>query len=291
MGSDDDKVDASVWQLGMGKSLVTPGPQDEPKRRNLGTRVRLAVMPFDDPEVQLAELFELLVNEKFDVIPGPRTRKDATDGTDLRVDFVYDNASASPMALEATGMSLGELQASNPSEAHWSGAIDEVVRSEQLGSWIAHFGAVSNVAAVQDAVIESLRSRTGDAYYDSEGRFVLLRNESGTEDGIHYFGSTQPERVTGFSRELLVTTVANAGKLKAARPRSTHLIVLVGRNRSRDPSLTLVPPSSQKIPPLAAIDYVWVTFHTDREGLEGVQPWLWWARPGDSGWETQIGPL
>lgn len=248
-------------------------------------------MPFDDPEVQLAELFELLVNVKFDVFPGARSRKDATDGTGLRVDFVYDHASASPIALEATGMSLGQLETSHPSDTHWSRAIDEVVRSEQLGSWIVHLNATTDVPALQQAMIESLRSRKGDAYYDSEGRFVLMRNEAGTDDGIHYFGPTPTEKVTGFSRELLVTSVANAGKLKAARPRSTHLIVLVGRNRSRDPSLTLVPPSSENVPPLAAIDYVWVTFHTDREGLVGAQPWVWWARPGDSRWETQIGPL
>lgn len=261
------------------------------RRSVWGNKANCGFMPFDDPEVQLAELFELLINVKFGVIPGPRTREDATDGAGLRVDFVYDHASASPIALEATGMSLGELQASHPSETHWSRSIDEAVKSEQLGSWIVHFSATSKVDALQHPVIESLRSRRGDAYYDSEGRFVLLRNEAGTEDGIHFFGSTQPERVSGFSRELLVTTVSNAGKLRAARPRSTHLIVLVGRNRSRDPSLTLVPPSSEIVPPLSAIDYIWVTFHNDREGLEGAQPWLWWARPGDKRWETQIGPL
>lgn len=267
-------------------------PHEGAARRSLwANKADCGFMPFDDPEVQLAELFELLINVKFDVIPGPRTREDATDGSGLRVDFVYENASASPIALEATGMALGELQASHSTETHWSKAIDQVVKSEQLGSWIVHFSAASKVDALQHAVIESLRSRTGDAYYDSEGRFVLLRNEAGTEDGIHFFGSTQTERVSGFSRELLVTAVANAGKLRAARPRSTHLIVLVGRNRSRDPSLTLVPPSSEMVPPLSAIDYIWVTFHTDREGLGGAQPWLWWARPGDKGWETQIGPL
>lgn len=248
-------------------------------------------MAFDDPEVQLAELFELLINVKFGVVPGPRTRKDATDGTDLRVDFVYEHSSRSPMALEATGMSLGELQTTHPSDTHWSRTIDEVARSEQLGSWIVHFSTTSKADALQHAVIESLRSRTGEAYYDSEGRFVLLRNEAGADHGVHFFGPTPPERATGFSREILVTAIANAGKLKAARPRSTHLIVLVGHNRSRDPSLTLVPPSTEKVPPMAAIDYLWVTFHTDREGLEGAQPWLWWARPGDSRWETQIGPI
>ena len=248
-------------------------------------------MAFDDPEVQLAELFELAVHEKFGVVPGPRSRKDATDGTDLRVDFVYENASASPIALEATGMPLGELQAPSSDEAHWSQAIDEAAKREQLGSWIVHFSTAADIESLQRAAIESLRTRTGDAYYDSEGRFTLLRNKAGTEDGVQFFGSTQADRVTGFSRELLVIVVANAVKLKAARPRATHLMVLVGRNRSRDPSLTLVPPSSESVPPMAAVDYVWVTFHTRREGLEGNQPWIWWAHPGDSRWETHSGPL
>lgn len=248
-------------------------------------------MAFDDPEVQLAELFELLVHEKFGVVPGPRTRKDATDGTDLRVDFVYEHASASPIALEATGMPVGELEAPPPNEMHWSQAIDEVVKKEQLGSWIVHFSSAGEAKSLQQAAIESLRSRSGDAYYDSEGRFTLLRNKAGADDGVQFFGSAQTDRVTGFSRELLVITVANAGKLKAARPRATHLMVLVGRNRSRDPSLTLVPPSSESVAPMAAVDYVWVTFHTGREGLEGNQPWIWWAHPGDSRWETHTGPL
>ncbi len=248
-------------------------------------------MPFDDPEVQLAELFELLVQEKFDVVPGPRTRKDASDGTDLRVDFVYESSSSKPIALEATGMPLGELQAAQPSDMHWSGAIDEVVKAEQLGSWIVHFSGASATDVLVDAVIESLRSRVGDAYFDSDGRFTLLRNEAGGGDEVFFFGPSQPTAVTGFSRSLLVTAVANAAKLKGARPRSTHLIVLVGRNRSRDPSLTLVPPSSENAPPMAAIDYVWVTFHTGSEGIEDSHPWVWWAQPGDHRWETHVGPL
>lgn len=54
---------------------------------------------FFDPEEQLAELFETLVQRKLDTTPGTRTRKDVADGTDLRVDFVYDEALAATAAI------------------------------------------------------------------------------------------------------------------------------------------------------------------------------------------------
>lgn len=250
-------------------------------------------MSFEDPEVQLAELFEILVHRELGVTAGPRIRSEASDDEyGLHVDFLYEAPSGRPMALEATTMPVGDLHAADPSEDHWSGTIDDVVKAEKLGSWIVHFSGSPRAGRLQAEAIEALRSRSADAYYDSDGRFTLLRNEAGGDNGVHYFGpSSEPEQVTGFTRQLLVTAVESAAKLREARPRATHLMVLVGRQRSRDPSLTLVPPSPESAQPLSAIDWIWVTFSARPEGLEGALPWIWWAQPGDSGWETHSGPL
>lgn len=249
-------------------------------------------MTFEDPEVELAELFESLVHREFGITPGERIRSDASGESGLRVDFLYESPSDRPMALEATTMPLGELQPADASGDHWSRDLDEVVRTEQLGSWIIHFTGASRMGRLQTEVVEALRSRTSGAYYDSDGRFTLLRNEAGTGDGVYYFApSSEPAQPTGFTRQLLVTAVENAPKLREARPRATHLMVLVGSHRSRDPSLTLVPPSAEDAGPLGAIDWIWITFDTGPIGPEGAHPWIWWAQPGDHRWETHTGPL
>ena len=162
---------------------------------------------FDPTEEVIAGLFEELIQAKLDVTVGPRTRKDVTDGSDLRVDFVYEEAQPRPLALEVTSLLTG--------------------------------GVV---------------------------------------------------RIEGFSADLLDTALDNATKLSEARPRQTHLVIRVALNRSREQTLTLVPPDPVQIPELAYIDWIWVVFNTESKGM-GDRPWAWWAQPGDTEWNVQIGSL
>ena len=248
---------------------------------------------FADPEDKLAELFEILVEGKLKIVPGARTRKDVTDGTDLRVDFVYDLASPDPLALEVTSIPLGELLAAHKAGDRWSSELDETVRSEKLGRWVIHFSAHSKIRELSDEILEILRSQpTQDTLQNPDRRFTLMRRppEGVEENGVYFMGvSTRAFSITGFSRELLGAAISNATKLRETRPRQTHLMVNVGLHKSRDSTNTLVPPSPDQVPPLAAIDWIWVTFHTDPKGSD--REWVWWARPGDDEWNTHTGEL
>ena len=246
-----------------------------------------------DPEKQLANLFEKLVSLKLDVDPGPRTRKDVTDGTDLRVDFVYEEAIPHPLALEVTSIPLGELRAAHRAGDRWSRDLDKAVRSEGLGRWVVHFSAHTNIRELSDEILEVLRSQPGDkTIRDPARRFTLMRRPVEDDgDGVYFIGvSTRASVITGFSRDLLEVALSNAKKLEETRPRQTHLMVHVGLHMSQDPTNTLVPPSSDQVPSLAAIDWIWVTFHVDPNGMRDRE-WVWWAQPGDDEWNTHRGEL
>ena len=58
--------------------------------------------------------------EALEIVPGPRTRKDATNGSDLRVDFVYGDATPEPIALEVTTIPMGDLNAAHAAGDKWS---------------------------------------------------------------------------------------------------------------------------------------------------------------------------
>lgn len=249
---------------------------------------------FQDAEVKLAELWELLAERELGIIPGPRSRKDVTDGTDLRVDFVYEEATPEPVALEVTSIPLGELRAAHRAGDRWSAQLDDTVKSERLGTWVVHFSAHSNIRDLSDEILEILRSQPrAGTIRDPRDRFTLMRRESQEDEqnGVYFMGvSTKAFSISGFSRDLLGATLSNAAKLGETRPRRTHLIVNVGLHKSLDPTKTLVPPSPIQAPPLAAIDWIWITFHTDPKGFSDRE-WIWWAQPGDEEWKTHSGQL
>lgn len=248
---------------------------------------------FFDPEEQLADLFETVVQQKLDITPGTRTRKDVTDGTDLRVDFVYDEAQPEPLALEVTSIPLSELLAAHSAGDRWSRSLDETVKAEELGRWVVHFSAHSNIREQSDRIVDVLRSSPNeDIVRDPDDKFTLMRRqpEEGEAHGIYFMGvSTNAFSMTGFSNQLRGVALSNAQKLEETRPRQSHLIVHAGMHLSRDPANTLVPPSPDQVPPMASIDWVWVTFLTQPE--DSAREWLWWARPGDDEWNTHAGNL
>lgn len=245
-------------------------------------------------EDRLAELFEDLVYQTLKVVPGPRTRKDATDGSDLRVDFVYEDASPGPLALEVTTIPMGELKAAHAAGDKWSRSLDDRVKSERLGHWDLFLSAHIQVKDHLNEIIEVIQSAPDQAYRDPAGRFRLWRAQpesAGEEHGVQFMGvMTRGFAIEGFSQELLQTVMDNAEKLNEARPRQTHLIVQVGLSRSPDPTFTLVPSEPDALEVLSAVDWIWVVFSTGGEGM-GDRPWAWWAQPGDYEWRFQIGPL
>ncbi|MCH8983823.1 MAG: hypothetical protein IH943_06920 [Acidobacteria bacterium] len=245
---------------------------------------------FEPTEEVIAELFEELIQSHFDVTVGLRTRKDATDGSDLRVDFVYEEAQPQPLALEVTSLPTGWLFAAHSAGEKWTSKLDEIAKSERLGLWRIHYSAETDIKQLVDVVADVLRQPNADEYRDPENRFSLSRTQSDTH-GVAYLGVMGGVTgIGGFSADLLNTALDNAVKLSEARPRQTHLIVRVALNRSRDQTLTLVPPNPEQLPQLAHIDWIWVVFNTDSQGM-GDRPWAWWARPGNNVWNVQIGSL
>ena len=128
-------------------------------------------------EERLAQLFEDLVHEKLQVVPGPRTRRDATDGSDLRVDFVYEDASPRPLALEVTTIPMVELKAAQVAGDKWSSRLDDLVKSERLGRWNLFLSAHIQVKDHLNEIVEVIRSTPGDVYNDPYKRFHLWREQ------------------------------------------------------------------------------------------------------------------
>jgi hypothetical protein len=245
---------------------------------------------FDPTEDLLADVFEGLINVHMGATPGPRTRKDVTDGTDLRVDFVYEAAEPDRLALEVTTMPNASLRAAHSAGEKWTSEIDEIVRAEELGSWTVYYSADTDIKGLVDEVLGTLRKLDSNPYRDPDRRFALVPTEDDGHGVIHAGVLGSVTHVIGFSEELLSVALDNAAKLKEARPRQTHLLVHPHLLWSRDPELTLVPPHSDDLPALAAIDWIWVVFSTSVQGM-GERPWAWWAHPGQGEWNVQIGQL
>lgn len=244
----------------------------------------------DPAEDLLAEVFERLIGVHMGLATGPRVRKDVTDGTDLRVDFVYEEAQREPLALEVTTMPNASLRAAHSAGEKWTNEIDHMVRDEELGSWTVYYSADTDIKVLVDEVVAVLGHLDSDLHRDPKGRFTLVRRND-DDHGVRHtgvLGSVVP--VTGFSKELLCVALDNATKLEETRPRQTHLLVHPHLLWSRDPELTVVPPHPEVVPALAAIDWIWVVFNTESQGM-GERPWAWWASPGRDEWKVQIGEL
>ena len=245
---------------------------------------------FDPTEEVVAALFEELIQAKLDVTVGPRTRKDVTDGSDLRVDFVYEEAQPRPLALEVTSLPTGDLFAAHSAGEKWTSKLDEIAKTEKLGAWSIHYSAEVDIKQLVDVVADVLRQVEENKHRDPENRFTLMRTDSDTHGVVHLGVIGGVVRIEGFSADLLETALDNATKLGEARPRQTHLVIRVALNRSREQTLTLVPPDPVQIPELAYIDWIWVVFNTESKGM-GDRPWAWWAQPGYTEWNVQIGSL
>jgi len=241
-------------------------------------------------EDQLADLFESLVPTELDVELGKRERHDAAPGR-LRVDFVYDSATPDAMALEVTSIQWEDMRAQSSILMQLFDDLTEAAERESAGSWLLDVTGQRWTATERNAVCEWIicclvvAGESGDVIVPDNMRAIgitSLRRGAGDGNAVSIFGMSPMVGISGFSDKLLSVCVSNASKMVEARPRVTHLLVLVAfLMGSRDVGSTLVPP---RIDETEGIDFIWVIHQGDQDSDQ--RPLVWWAKLGDSDWNT-----
>jgi len=202
----------------------------------------------------VAEVVEALMQRLLDYEPGPRIRHDAGPGR-LAVDFVYDDAQPTAIALEVTSMVNHTLRAT-------LAAVERHNRNEGEAGESRELVVVDEWERVKDL--------------DSAVGVAAVRSGPGP--------------VGGCADRIQSVVESNAGKLHAARPRETHLAIWVEPLEcSPDPRLTAAPRSDhadwvwvlfgtgQREPSPAILMDGSVFWPAPR-------PWAWYARRGEIQW-------
>lgn len=188
--------------------------------------------------------------------PGPRTRHDGLNGID--VDFTYDLATV-PFALEVTSIRSPVALAQDSRLQELEEDLDVVAKAEELGHWMfaVWLGAKvknlerpllrlirgqSALTAAAGGILEPDKARRSapDATARAEaaelarlGLVSALRvDRSGGSHKVEVFPPVSDETSTrGFTVDLEQVIRDNQAKLAAARPRATHLAVVVTDSR------------------------------------------------------------
>jgi hypothetical protein len=237
--------------------------------------IRLPGPTPDEIEVQVAEIIEQTMADSYDRNLGPRVRRDATDGSGLRVDFTYDETTPH-VALEVTTLVTPKTKAVGSELIKLENGLEPIVSSEGLGSWDLAIFSDAIPKQLDEPLAEFLRSekgRAGKATYSVEeapddltdeqlrllahlfdsGVFMALRTDE--EQSVSIFPPVgDPGVVGGFATLLRAVIAANVDKLREASPREAHLGVYASRPVSADPART--PPPS--LPD--GVDGLWVLF-------------------------------
>lgn len=226
-------------------------------------------------EEQVAEVIEQTMAHGFGRDLGPRVRRDAKDGSELRVDFTYDEATP-PVALEVTTLVTPKTMAVNSELIKLEDRLKPIVSSEDLGAWQLAIFSDATLKQLDKPLTTFLRSEKGrqdmatysveEAPYDltddqlgllahlfDSGLFMAQRTDEEPSLSI-YPPASDPGVVGGFGTLLRAAVAANLDKLREARPRQTHLGVYASRPVSSDPART-VPPSLPE-----GLDGLWIVF-------------------------------
>lgn len=259
----------------------------------------------DEVEEQVAECIEEQVaqNDRRDL--GVRQRRDAQDGSGLRVDFTYD-AAAPPVAMEITALVEPDVRALDAALLKLEAELRAIVRSDGLGAWLVGIRVGANLRHLRRPLVALLRGhrgRSGVALYragevpealtDDDVRLLTelfdlgmvsaMRSDQGNELCISPPISNVTKRDDGFSSLLQRAMADNVDKLRKARPRETHLVVTLDRSDlSADPAHTPAPDL------LEGIDVLWVVL-----GYYNAK-WtyrVWRTTRGDHRWHLLLHPL
>lgn len=216
---------------------------------------------------------------------GERTVRDARDDSGLRVDVTYDTGA---IALELTSLNDAEWNAAGSEVAKLENRLTERARREGWGGWVLGIAMPSRIRELEPAVVQlmaggeefepsySAEELLGMAHQDARA-FVerhralhglglsMLRRWAG-HDTVRVILAGAGFQVEGFTEALQDLVDRKVSTLREARPRETHLAVLVVRwDFSDTPDETRPPVLPEDV------DVLWVV-HPER-GSEPVRLW------------------
>jgi hypothetical protein len=265
-------------------------------------------------ELMVAGIVEALLKQQGNE-PGTRTPQDGKNDPSLTVDFTYDDQ-APGLALEVTGLYRGEdLAAQRPAD-ELAERLSSLSESEGLGCWLVTVRTEAQIKDLYDPVVQIMRelasssrlSSVRPGWYTSQdlvrsraawgrhgpakfkkaheiARALGIVEVTKVEDAGSVVGVlpiTDAVRIEGFADLLDQAIADNAAKLGRARPRQTHLAVLVNRfDASRFPTETPIPRLFEEV------DVLWV-IHRWHNHLQ--LPKVWWATRGSMEWSLADDP-
>jgi hypothetical protein len=240
--------------------------------------------------------------------PSVRQREDGRFDPNLTVDFTY-SAPHPGVALEITGLYRSEDRAANPEGIRLGAELTEIALREHWGTWFVSVKTFANTKLVAPEIAtiigELIGAGKGEVWIGSytvddleradnawgrhgaalhmkaharmeELGIVTVKQLAGTEDVVAVVPMSDAD-IVGVSEPLQRTIDDNRGKLGRARPRETHLGVIVDRfDASRDPRQTPTPELSDEI------DVLWVLHKWNRAMYQ--LPCLWSSNRGDRDW-------
>jgi len=228
---------------------------------------------------------------------GPWCERDARDESGLRVDVTFEGSS---IALELTSLHDPEWRNASATARKIEERLTAFAHGRKLGSWVVTVPSDARLNDIEPAVMQLMESGTEITPMDYSSRdlvqaeargelaeflnrhhelrdlgLVRLVRRPGSES-VHLWVVGPGFQILGFTDLLAEAVANNAAKLGEARPRETHLAVLVVRwDLSEAPSETRPPVLPDEV------DVLWVV-HLARSGGE-AQVWL--AHRGDDSWQ------
>lgn len=229
---------------------------------------------------------------------GPRERR---DGDGLRVDFVYESAQP-PIALEITRLVDPQRLALSSALEKLERNLKQVTGTGDLGSWIIAIREGSTVTRLQPEIVglmEGSRHLSSIMYarrgsdldaeplpHNAEHLGLVAALKRPGDSDVHVMPQIAMESAqgSGFSEQLTGCILDKTSVLSEARPRETHLAVVV-----ENPSLVADANSSPAPELCEEIDVLWVflsDFLAPRRGYR-----VWRAARGESAWTLLWRPL
>jgi hypothetical protein len=227
---------------------------------------------------------------------GPWRRRDAQDDSGLRVDLTFD---ASNIALELTALHDADWNAAGSEAAKLEKELSAFVRERGLPGWIVGVSSTTRLKELATALKplmaanieirpmhyssqdlkEAEEAGALDEFVERHRKFrdlgLSVLHRTGDDAPVSFMIAGAGFQILGFTEHLAKAVVDNAAKLGEARPRDTHLAVLVVRWDLSDSPAETAPPS---LPP--GVDALWIV-HPIRSQPD-AQVWL--AGRGDETW-------
>lgn len=239
------------------------------------------------------------VEDAFGARWGGRTVRDARDGSGLRVDLTYEDAG---VALELTSLTDEKMTAASSEVVKLEARLTDRARREGWGGWLLGISMPSRIRDIEVAVTELMAggeefepSYSSDALLEMaptaarafvrkhrvlHGLGLSMVRRWSDHDNVRVILSGGGFQITGFTEMLQQIVNRKAAVLEEARPRETHLAVLVARWDVSDFAAETRPP---RLP--YEIDTLWVV-HPKR----GAKPTrLWRLHRGEERWSTHSG--